>query len=37
VYLHFRWLGERPDWAVREKTLWRYEHLYVVAKKLNLI
>ena len=37
VYLHFRWLGERQDWAVREKTLWRYEHLRAAAKKLALI
>ena len=37
VYLHFRWLGERPDWAVREKTLWRYEHLHAAAKQLHLI
>jgi aminoglycoside phosphotransferase (APT) family kinase protein len=37
VYLHFRWLGERPDWAVREKTLWRYEHLHASAKHLGLI
>jgi thiamine kinase-like enzyme len=37
AYLHFRWLGERPDWAVREKTFWRYEHLHAVAKKLSLV
>jgi len=37
IYLHFRWLGERPDWAVREKTLWRYDHLQAAAKRLGLI
>jgi len=37
VYLHFRWLGERQDWAVREKTLWRYEQLRAAAKQLDLI
>src|SRR6266446_1571831 len=26
IYLHFRWLGERPEWTLREKTLWRYDH-----------
>ena len=36
-YLHFRWLGERPDWTTREKTLWRYEHLHATAKRLGLI
>lgn len=36
IYLHFRWLGERPDWTVREKTLWRYEHLRAVAERLGL-
>jgi thiamine kinase-like enzyme len=37
IYLHFRWLGERPDWALREKTLWRYEDLQVSAKRSGLI
>ena len=37
IYLHFRWLGERPDWAVRLKTRWRYEHLYAVATRFGLI
>ena len=37
IYLHFRWLGERPDWAVREKTLWRYDQLQAAAERLGLI
>ena len=37
IYLHFRWLGERPEWAVREKTLWRYAHLHAAAERLGLI
>jgi hypothetical protein len=37
IYLHFRWLGERPDWTIREKTLWRYEHLRAVAERLGLL
>ncbi len=37
IYLHFRWLGERPDWTVREKNLSRYDHLYASAKRLGLI
>ena len=37
VYMHFRWLGERPDWTLREKTLWRYDHLHAAAKQLCLI
>jgi thiamine kinase-like enzyme len=37
IYLHFRWLGERPDWTVREKTLWRYDHLRAAAERLGLI
>src|SRR5216117_264836 len=36
VYMHFRWLGERPDWTVREKTLWRYDHLHAAARQLGL-
>jgi phosphotransferase family enzyme len=37
IYLHFRWLGEREDWAVREKTLWRYEHLRLAARNLGIL
>lgn len=37
IYLHFRWLGERPDWTVREKTLWRFDHLCAAAERLGLI
>ena len=37
IYLHFRWLGERPDWTVREKNLSRYDHLHASAKRLALI
>ena len=36
LYLHFRWLGERPDWAVREKSLWRYDELRAAAQRLGL-
>jgi len=37
IYLHFRWLGERPDWATRDKTMWRYDQLYAAAKRLGMI
>jgi hypothetical protein len=37
VYLNFRWLGERPDWTVREKTLWRFDHLRKAAERMGLI
>ncbi|OLB86015.1 MAG: hypothetical protein AUI12_10110 [Acidobacteria bacterium 13_2_20CM_2_57_6] len=37
IYLHFRWLGERPDWTVREKNLPRYEYLHASAKRLGLV
>ena len=37
IYMQFRWLGERPDWTVREKTLWRYDHLRAAAEQAGLI
>jgi hypothetical protein len=37
MYLHFRWLGERPEKAVSEKNLWRYHHLQAAANSLGLI
>ncbi len=37
LYLYFRWLGECEAWAVREKTMWRYDHLHRTAKRLGLL
>lgn len=37
MYLYFRWLGERPDWTTREKTLWRFAALEAVAGRLGLV
>ena len=37
LYLYFRWLGERADWTLREKTFWRYDHLHATAKRLGLL
>src|SRR5262245_38698115 len=36
MYVQFRWLGDRPEKTLREKTLWRYSHLRAAAKKLGL-
>ena len=37
IYLHFRWLGERPDWTVRGKNLSRFDYLHATAQRLGLI
>jgi hypothetical protein len=37
LYLYFRWLGERPDWTLREKTLWRFDDLRATASRLGLL
>src|ERR1041384_7890109 len=37
MYLHFRWLGDKPEWATRTKSLWRYKHLEVTARRMDLI
>jgi len=36
MYLHFRWLGERPEWTLAQKYLWRYEHLHAAATRVGL-
>jgi len=36
IYLHFRWLGERPDWTTRESARWRFEELRCAAERLGL-
>jgi hypothetical protein len=37
IYLQFRWLGDQPEKTLREKTLWRFEHLRGAAKDLGLL
>ncbi len=37
LYLHFRWLGERPDWTLRDSNRWRFGQLRSVATRLGLI
>jgi hypothetical protein len=37
LYLQFRWLGERPDWTLREKSRWRFTELRSVARRLQII
>jgi hypothetical protein len=37
AYVQFRWLGDRPEKTLREKTFWRYDHLRAAVKKLGLI
>src|SRR5262249_8170323 len=37
VYVQFRWFGDRPEKTLREKTLWRFDHLREAAKKLGLL
>ncbi|HEY6192340.1 MAG TPA: hypothetical protein VI215_08470 [Bacteroidota bacterium] len=37
MYLHFRWLGERPDWTLREKSFWRFDQLFQTARRMGLL
>jgi hypothetical protein len=37
VYVQYRWLGDRPEKTMREKTLWRFDHLRGAAKELGLL
>jgi hypothetical protein len=36
LYVHFRWLGDRPEWTVH-KYRWRFEHLRSAGERLGLI
>jgi len=36
IYLHFRWLGERPEWTTGQKHRWRFEELRCAAQRLGL-
>ena len=37
IYVQFRWLGDRPEKTLREKTLWRYDHLRAALKQLGVM
>ncbi len=34
LYLHFRWLGDRPEWTTDESFLWHFEHLRSISEGL---
>lgn len=37
LYLHFRWLGNRPEQTVGDKQRWRFENMRLVGERLGLI
>jgi len=37
LYLHFRWLGDRPEWTTREKSRWRLLEVRVVSRRRGCI
>jgi hypothetical protein len=37
LYLHLRWLGDRPSWTTHESHLWRFEQLRAAGEQLGLI
>jgi len=36
LYIHLRWLGDRPEWTTRQQY-WRFDHLRSVGEQLGLI
>jgi hypothetical protein len=37
LYLHLRWLGDRPEWTVEEASLWHFDQLRGAGERLGLI
>jgi aminoglycoside phosphotransferase (APT) family kinase protein len=37
LYMHFRWLGDRPEWTTHKNSFWRFEHLRSAGEQLGLI
>ncbi|HLJ69002.1 MAG TPA: phosphotransferase [Chloroflexota bacterium] len=37
LYLHFRWLGDQPEWTVHESRIWRFQHLRPLGERLGLL
>ena len=36
LYMHFRWLGDRPEWTTHQQY-WRFKYLRAVGEQLGLI
>ena len=37
LYMHLRWLGDRPVWTTHKNYLWRFDHLRSLGEQLGLI
>lgn len=37
LYLHLRWLGDRPEWTTDERSAGRYERLRAAGERLGLV
>jgi Phosphotransferase enzyme family len=37
LYLHLRWLGDRPDWLEHPRIFWRFDDLQDVGRRLGLL
>jgi hypothetical protein len=37
MYMHFRWLGDRPEWTTHKNYLCYFEHLRSAGEQLELL
>jgi hypothetical protein len=37
VYVHLRWLGDRPEWTLRRSSLWHFKQLHKAARDVGAL
>jgi aminoglycoside phosphotransferase (APT) family kinase protein len=37
LYVHLRWLGDRPEWTLRNSSCWHFKQLHKAAKQLGAL
>lgn len=37
LYVHLRWLGDRPEWTLRNSSLWHFKQLRKAARQLGAL
>ena len=37
LYVHLRWLGDRPEWTLRNSSLWHFKQLCKAARQLGAL
>jgi hypothetical protein len=37
LYVHLRWLGDKPEWTLRKSSLWHFKQLHKAGKQVGVL